>query len=238
MAESSRNRRVERCTALAERFHTKDINKLAFQDESMFTLQVRTNRRNNVVYGKGRKHDVSPNRLNKPINKFSKSLMVSAIITCRGVTPPFFMEENEKVNQVSFQQHLEKDIIPALERLYPRKDFVYVQDRASSHRAKTVQAYLSKTLKSRFVTGAQWPPNSPDLNPLDFYFWNQVKDKVYHKRHCAPFQNLTELRQRITEVWDDCAHDLPTIRRAMKQFIPRVEAVVAKNGGSIKSLYK
>ena len=187
---------------------------------------------------KNKKHDINPARLNKPINTFSKSVMVSAVITYRGVTPPYFMEENEKVNQISFKKHLEEDLIPALEQLYPRKDFVYLQDGAPSHRAQTVQQYLAKKLKTRFVKREEWPPNSPDISPLDYFFWNQIKNKVYHKRHCTPFKSLDELRQKICEVWDECANDLPTIRRSMKQFLPRVQAVVAKNGGSIKSLYK
>ena len=55
MSASSKGRRIERCAALAERIIPKHIPLLAFQDESMFTLQIRSNKHNNVVYGKKQK---------------------------------------------------------------------------------------------------------------------------------------------------------------------------------------
>jgi len=26
-----------------------------------------------------------------------------------------------------------------------------------------------------------WPPNSPDLSPLDYFFWNEVKTRLKKK---------------------------------------------------------
>ena len=34
-------------------------------------------------------------------------------------------------------------------------------------------------MKSRFASNTEWPPSSPDCNLLDYYFWNQVEEKVY-----------------------------------------------------------
>ena len=42
---------------------------------------------------------------------------------------------------------------------------------------------------------------------------------------------------RICDVWDECATDLPQIHKAVKQFLPRMEAVDAKEGGSIKTVF-
>ena len=51
------------------------------------------------------------------------------------------------------------------------------------------------------------------------------------------FATINELKRRIRDVWDECATDLPQIRKAMKQFLPRLKAVDAKEGGSIKTVF-
>ena len=44
------------------------------------------------------------------------------------------------------------------------------------------------------------------------------------------------LLQRLNcDLWDECAMDLPQICKAMKQFLPHLEAVGAKEGSSIKT---
>jgi len=48
--------------------------------------------------------------------------------------------------------------------------FVFQQDNAPSHRAKdTIKLLQQETLD--FVGPDLWPPNSPDLNPVDYTVW-------------------------------------------------------------------
>ena len=56
----------------------------------------------------------------------------------------------------------------------------------------------------RFVTNDLWPPYSPDLNPLDFLFWTQVKRKVYEGK-LTPFKNFDEFKRKIKSVWQHVA---------------------------------
>ena len=78
--------------------------------------------------------------------------MVSAVITWKGVSQPFFIGGNGiKVNGASYLKHLRDDLIPAVEAMYPNKDFTFVQDSASSHCTNQVQNFLKQKLKSRFV---------------------------------------------------------------------------------------
>ena len=111
------------------------------------------------------------------------------------------------------------------------------QDSAPSNRANQVQNFPKQKSKSIFVKSTDWPPKSPDCNPLDYYFWDRVQEKVYDGRYCYPFAMIDELKRRIRDVLDECATDLPQICKAMKQFLPRLEAVDAKEGGSIKTVF-
>ena len=121
--------------------------------------------------------------------------------------------------------------------MYPRNDWIYAQDGASSHTANITQEFLSDTLGVRFLMKSEWPPASPDTNPLDFYFWNAVKEKVYKGRMGKPFKSEKELKQKIKAVWGECATNKEEIRKAFQQFVPRLKAVVDKNGYSIKTVY-
>ena len=74
-------------------------------------------------------------------------------------------------------------------------------------------------------------------NPLDYYSWDCIQEKIYDGHYRYPFATIDELNRRIRNVWDKCATDLPQIRKAMKQFLPRLEAIDAKEGGSINTVF-
>ena len=43
-----------------------------------------------------------------------------------------------------------------------------------------------------------WPPNSPDLNPVDYAVWGAIQQMVYH---CQSFVSVDELKRAIVEAW-------------------------------------
>ena len=86
------------------------------------------------------------------------------------------------------------------------------------------------------VSKTQWPPHSPDLNPLDYFFWAEVQTKVYKGRD-QPFKDQAELKAQIRKVWQSASNQA-TVRKAILQFRPRLYAVIKAKGGPIKHLYK
>jgi hypothetical protein len=44
-----------------------------------------------------------------------------------------------------------------------------------------------------------WPPNSPDLNPVDYKIWGFMQDKVYSVK----IRDVNHLRQRIKGAWNE-----------------------------------
>ena len=240
MSEGTRNRRETRSVNLRERFETnaRMIEKTVWQDEKDFTFEVPVNLQNDRVYGKGKKSDVSDENLFSTTNKTSKKVMVSAAISWYGVTRPFFVNNNGiKVNKVNYCKHLKKELFPAIEEVVKRYDWVFAQDGASSHTSHLVQDFLKSKLKRRFISAEEWPPSSPDLNPLDYFFWDYVKARVYEGRFKKPFTSEKELKKKIKSVWNICANDLVPIRKAIKQFVPRMKAVEEKKGQCIKMLF-
>ena len=178
MNSACRKRRDERAGKLLQR-SIHSLPWLVFQDEKDRSLQVPTNFQNNRVYFNGPKKDVQLERLYSEENKFSKKVMVSAVITWKGVSQPFFIGGNGiRVYGASYPKHLRDDLIAAVEAMYPIKNFTFMLDSAPLHRANQVQNFLKQNLKSRFGKNTDWPPKSPDCNPLDCYFWEDVQEKV------------------------------------------------------------
>ena len=240
MNDATRNRRIQRAKFLLEKFQTNPrmIERAVFQDEGDFPLQVPLNIQNNRVYYKGKKKDVPDENLFHHSNRQSIKVMVSAGLTWHDVTRPIFVNNKGlKINAKNYRNHLKRQLFPAIEKVYPRDDWIFLQDGASSHTSNIIQNLPSETIPRRFIKKDQWPPKSPDTNPLDYYFWSKVKTKVYEGRINQPFQNENEMIARIKAVWKDCATNIPEIPKAMKEFPDRLRAVTECNGNSIKMYF-
>jgi hypothetical protein len=52
---------------------------------------------------------------------------------------------------------------------------------ASSHTDQKAQKWRKKNLNF-FILKERWPPNSPELNPLDYSIWDNISSNMaYHK---------------------------------------------------------
>jgi len=48
-----------------------------------------------------------------------------------------------------------------------------------------------------FISPEQWPPNSPDFNPVDYKIWATMQQHVYQTK----IRNVHELQQCVLKVW-------------------------------------
>ncbi|VDO84902.1 unnamed protein product [Heligmosomoides polygyrus] len=65
-----------------------------------------------------------------------------------------------------------------------------------------------------------WPPNSPDLNPMDFAVWGYLQQKVSKSR-----QSLNALKASLQKAWDDI--DVTFLRPTVMSVEKRLEACIA-----------
>ena len=91
--------------------------------------------------------------------------------------------------------------------------FIFHQVSAPAHRAKETVDLSTET--PAFIPPTLWPPNSPDLNPVDYKVWSVLQQQVYKK-----VKDVDELRQRIQIVWDEL--DQHIIDKAIKQWRTRL----------------
>jgi len=77
----------------------------------------------------------------------------------------------------------------------------------------------------QFIPPTLWPPNSPDLNPVDYNVWSVMQEKVYKKR----IKDIDELRARILTTWDEM--DQRIIDTAIRQWHTRLRTCIKVKGG-------
>ena len=81
--------------------------------------------------------------------------------------------------------------------------------------------------EAQFWRKEMWPPQSPDLNPLDFSIWSVSQERVQGTSH----PSMESLKAHIAEAWYTL--DEAFIDEACRSFQSRVEAVIGANGSHI-----
>lgn len=64
---------------------------------------------------------------------------------------------------------------------YPNWDYIFHQDNAPSHRAKSTIKWLNEN-RIRFIKPSEWMPDSPDAAPLDYSIWGVLKTMIYNAK--------------------------------------------------------
>ena len=95
---------------------------------------------------------------------------------------------------------MRKELLPAIEKVVKCDDWIFAQDGAPSHRSHLVQDFIKKKLKHRFIRAEEWLQSPPDVNPLDYFYWDFIKIKVYEGRSRKPFASEAELKKKIQSV--------------------------------------
>ena len=102
------------------------------------------------------------------------------------------------------------------------------QDGAPAHTARTTMDYLKKE-HINFIEPHMWPPNSPDLNPMDYAIWGALQQRVYHQRQ---FKTVEELKRAIVTEWQKLSQRF--IDNSINKWRRRLEAVIKNGGGHIE----
>ena len=95
--------------------------------------------------------------------------------------------------------------------------------------ARLAQGFIA-TNCSEFIGNDEWPPSSPDLNPLDYHVWVAMLER-YKTFHPKP-KNIDELKKVLQLIWNQLPQD--SINKAILSFTKRLRACVKARGGDFE----
>ena len=114
--------------------------------------------------------------------------MVSLGLSYRGKGTLRVVEPGVKVNAITHLEMLTNTYEQDMLRIFRpqeyggRADYFFTQDNAPARKARVVTEYIN----SNFTASLDWPPNIPDLNPIDFRLWGAMEPRVAEKLKGAP----------------------------------------------------
>lgn len=183
LTEADFVKRHDFCELMERR--TRDPNFLknvCFTDESTFHLNGYVNRHNCRYWCES-----NPNEFREAHTQRPKKSNVWAGILGNEIIGPFFIDGN--LDRPKYILLLHNQIVPEMRASAARQniawnDVYYQQDGAPAHYARLVRDYLDLFFPNRWIGRLgpmAWPPKSPDLTPLDFFYGDILKTEFSGK---------------------------------------------------------
>jgi hypothetical protein len=232
LSDVDMEKRLVRSQRLLRIFTMKALDNAFFSDEKIFKLNQLYNRKNDVVYAPKRvkKSEVSEERILREHAGFPEKVMVSVGISKAGKTSVLFVDEGCTVNADYYCNNLLRRMIPEMNKLVKGKNkYLFMQDGARAHTARISLEMLRDEKQLQLLEPTNWPPNSPDINPVDYCIWGTLERNVYRGRKIT---DLNTLKSAIVEEWAKIPQE--TINRSIDAFRSRLRKVIKAEGGHIE----
>ncbi|CAD6195674.1 unnamed protein product [Caenorhabditis auriculariae] len=169
---------------------TKDDSHLTtlFTDEKIFTVEANNNGQNHPIIATDYQSACEKGKI---LNKTSHpaSVMVFTGITADDKTPLIFVDPGVKG--------------VALSQFSLRKPTMDLPARRRPHSSCQRDSRVVSRQFSEFISAADWPASSPDLNPMDYTVWGYLTEKVSSKN----YPSIKALKTVLIKKWDEIDDD-------------------------------
>ena len=133
-----------------------------------------------------------------------------------------------KIKAVTYEELILEPVVKHLsQNMFGGGPFLFQQDGAPAHTANKTQKWLQENVPD-FLSKDEWPPSSPDLNPMDFCVWSVLESNACAKAH----RSVEALKLTLEREWAKIPMD--TLHAAVHAVPKRLKAVIRKRGGFIE----
>jgi hypothetical protein len=204
--------------------------KVLFSDEATFTREGIVNMHNLHVWSQ-----INPQVTRESRHQVRFSVNIWAGIIDNHLIGPYILPP--RLTGRIYWTFL-NEVLPELLADVPlatRRGMWFQQDGAPAHFSIAVRELLDARYPNRWIGRGgtiSWPPRSPDMAPLDFYFWGHVKSLVYE----TPVQSEQDLIGRIVEASARIAETAGVFERVRQSLHRRFQACIAADGRHFEQL--
>ena len=172
--------------------NTEECGKVAFSDESSFTVKP-TSIRCRVWRKYGTRYELC--NMRPTFKSGYVTLSVWAAFSLYGRTPLVRIAGN--LNQHKYRDIIEKYLLPFASTYHSGADnFIFQHDGCGPHRAISISNYLTEN----GIKLLEWPAQSPDLNPIE-NVWAILKRTL--RARCKYPSNADILCNELCTIWED-----------------------------------
>jgi transposase len=198
LTDLEKTKRMKFANWVRHNFRKEDTLRILFSDEKMFDIDGIYNAQNDRIWAVDRE-DADKKGGIKQKRKFPQKVMVWLGACSEGLTPLIILDGGT----VDHQRYIDEVLPVALE--YGNKTFgdkwTFQQDGAKPHTHVTTQKWCHDHF-SFFIDKDHWPPNSPDLNPLDYSIWDEFGQQINWTNVKSKKTLIDELKRAVKRIRD------------------------------------
>ncbi|KAL0819430.1 hypothetical protein ABMA28_007535 [Loxostege sticticalis] len=203
---------------------------ILFTDESLFTRIGIFNSHNEHYWSY-----VNPKLSKRHSYQHRFSLNVWAGVFNDTIIGPYFIEG--RLNGESYLRILQ-EMLPTIMDEVPLAylhSLYFQHDGAPPHYHSAVRAYLNGEFGARWIGRGgpvPWPARSPDLTPVDFYLWSEIKRRVFVSEPTS----VGDLRNRIIAAFEDVRAQRNVLISLKNNLRKRARLCIAERGGHFEKI--
>lgn len=194
----------------------EDWSKILWSDETKINFLTSDGK---LFYWDEEGSELNPENLNMGL-KHGPSISIWACMSSQGVGEIFFIEKN--LDSIQLIRIYRKMLKKNGQNLIG-DDFIFQQDNDPKHTSKIAQDWLAE----KQIPVLNWPPNSPDLSPIENLF-SILKSELKK----IPFDDLEKAKEKIKEIWDNISEEI--CKKSVDSMEERIEACFNAKGSHTK----
>lgn len=208
--------------------------KVVWSDEKWFVLHPAPNSQTDRIWAPWHPEEEEVCRFQGD----AKVMAWVAVVDGRALEVRWMVDDAGRNVSVTGERYLnmwKNDVWPEIRGIVRRNGYWGMQDGATSHTTADVMAFLNDKFRGRVISRKaeiEWPPYSPDLNVLDYFFWSYAMIQVRRRKPAT----IDELKETV----EDIARTVPEqmIRDAVGNIRKRCDACELAEGGHFESFLK